>query len=40
MTTTEGSSTADPGSASPSVHSPSVSCPAGVWLNETYWLSG
>ena len=31
--------TAGPGSASPSVQS-SPSCPAGVWLNETYELSG
>ena len=35
-----GSSTAEPGSASPSVQSPSASCPAGVWLNETYVFSG
>src|SRR5205085_11995754 len=37
---TDGSSTPGPGSASPSVHSPSDSCPAGVWLNDTYVLSG
>ena len=36
----EGSSTLGPGKASPSVQSLSESCPAGVWLNETYWLSG
>ena len=36
----EGSSTLGPGSASPSVQSLSESWPAGVWLNETYVLSG
>ncbi len=40
MTQTEGSWTLGPGRASPSVQSPSESCPAGVWLNETYELSG
>src|SRR5262249_61985079 len=40
ITQTDGSSTDGPGSASPSVQSPSDSCPAGVWLNETYVLSG
>ena len=40
ITTSGGSCTAELGNASPSVHSPSPSCPAGVWLNETYVLSG
>ncbi len=40
MTQTDGSLTLGPGSASPSVQSPSDSWPAGVWLNETYVLSG
>ena len=40
ITITDGSCTAGPGSASPSEHSPSESWPAGVWLNETYVLSG
>src|SRR5204863_3889467 len=40
MTQMDGSFTLGPGRASPSVQSPSDSCPAGVWLNETYVLSG
>src|SRR4029077_12974511 len=40
ITLTLGSLTFGPGSASPRVTSPSPSCPAGVWLNETYVFSG
>ena len=40
ITQTAGSLTCEPGRASPRVTSLSDSWPAGVWLNETYWLSG